>query len=141
MYSNVTQWIISKHIDLLYQNQYLLDNHYATVSLTTINICHRVYNNTYIIITEMMQCKPNSRRVYIYLEIHIHATTFLFVGRHVFLLVGAYISLVVNIWRSDCTSTQKLYSGGRLLADGHYLCREPGFDTRKRKKFCRVPPE
>jgi hypothetical protein len=74
---------MSKHIDLLYRNQYLLDNHYATVSLTTINICHRVYNNTYIIITKIMQCKPNSRRVYIYLEIHIHATTFLFVGRHV----------------------------------------------------------
>jgi hypothetical protein len=58
-----------------------------------------------------MQCKPNSRRVYIYLEIHIHATTFLFVGRHV-LRVGAYISLVVNIWWSHCTSTQKLYIGG-----------------------------
>ena len=67
----------------------------------------------------MMQCKPNSRRVYIYLEIHIHATTFLFVGRHIFLLVGAYISLVVNIWRSDCTSTQKLYSGGpRAICTG-----------------------
>jgi hypothetical protein len=35
------------------------------------------------------------------------------------MLVGAYISLVVNIWWSDCTSTQKLYSGGpRAICTG-----------------------